>query len=340
MRASIIVVSYNSIRYLPACLTAIAAQLGADDELIVVDNASTDGSAAYVARVWPMARLLRRANDGYAGGNNAGAALARGDLLVVLNPDALVLPGALDALLAPLADPTIGMTTARILLSTDSARINTSGNDVHFTGLAYCRGAGAQAQAVDDSGEVAAVSGAAFAMRRTVFHELGGFDAAFFLYVEDTDLSWRVRMRGLRIWYTAAARVLHRYTMRMSSQKLRYIERNRLRMLLQNLSARTLVRMLPALLLTEGLTWGFALLRGAPLTKLRVYHELWCARAAIGVSRRRIQHARRVPDRIVLRAMTSRLAFEQVADQRLARVATLLVAPLFWLVRLPVWGGQ
>src|SRR5919199_3612201 len=105
MRASVVIVSFNSLRYLPACLSSIQAELGAADELIVVDNGSSDGSAEFVELRYPAARLIRASNTGYAGGNNLGAAAARGDFLVFLNPDTILWPGALPALLAPLAEP-------------------------------------------------------------------------------------------------------------------------------------------------------------------------------------------------------------------------------------------
>src|SRR5262245_59695250 len=121
MRASVIVVSYNSRADLELCLESILRELGSQDELIVVNNGSTDGSADLVAERFAKARLIRGANTGYAGGNNRGAAVANGEFLMFLNPDAALQPGALSALLAPLSahpqtsEAQIGLTTARIV---------------------------------------------------------------------------------------------------------------------------------------------------------------------------------------------------------------------------------
>src|SRR5919202_4189455 len=199
MRASVVVVSFNSLRYLPACLNSIQAELGAEDELIVVDNGSSDGSAEFVELGYPAVRMIRSANTGYAGGNNLGAAAAQGDFLVFLNPDTILWQGALAALLAPLAEPgNIALTTACLVYMGRPDVVNACGNTMHYTGLTYCRGAGRQRALYQASTEVDAASGAAFAVRRTVFEGLGGFDEHFFMYVEDSDLSWHARRAGYR----------------------------------------------------------------------------------------------------------------------------------------------
>src|SRR5262245_65327506 len=111
MRASVIVVSYNSRAELELCIESILRELGSQDELIIVDNGSTDGSADLVAERFPHVRLIRGANTGYAGGNNRGAAIADGEFLVFLNPDTALRPGALAALLGPLtSEAQIGLT--------------------------------------------------------------------------------------------------------------------------------------------------------------------------------------------------------------------------------------
>jgi GT2 family glycosyltransferase len=331
-RLSVIVVSYQSRAYLPACLDSIGAQLGEHDELIVVDNGSTDGGAALVREQYPWARLLEGTNIGYAAGNNRGAAVARGELLVFLNPDTVLRPGALDALAAPFAgDATIGLTTACVVHLRRPEVVNACGNTVHYTGLAYCRGAGRPRAEFDSSCEVDAVSGAAFAMRRALFEQLGGFDERFFMYVEDTDLSLRARLVGSRCWYAADALVLHDYRPSYTPAKAFYLERNRHMMLLKNLSRRAYRRLLPALVVSELVSGGFMLLHGPRYwsVKPRVYGWLWRNRRAYTAAQR--------PDRRreqqVWRAMTHRLEFGQLANRWLSTIATALFHPTFWMLR-------
>lgn len=343
MHTSIIVVAYNSRAYLAPCLTSILAAMGPDDELIVVDNGSTDGSADLVQTRFPQARLIRAANTGYAGGNNRGAAAARGDLLVFLNPDTVVAPGALAALIAPLEGATdVGLTTACLVHMERPTIINACGNTIHSTGLTYCRGAGAPRARYTRSTDVDAVSGAAFAIRRALFMALGGFDAQFFLYVEDTDLSLRARLAGYRCRYVAEAVVAHAYTLTYTPAKAFYLDRNRHLMLLKNLSRATYLRLLPGLLLGEAVTAGFLLLKGPRYwgVKPRVYAWLWRQRGAIAVARRAARRYRRCSDREVMAQLTHRLDFGQLAGQAAARLAALVLHPAFWLARLPVTGGR
>lgn len=332
MRASIVVVSYNSAGYLPHCLGSIAAELGSADELIVVDNGSSDGSADLVAERYPWARLLRGENTGYAGGNNAGAAVARGEFLVLLNPDTALAPCALEALLAPFAaHAAVGLTTARIVHMQRPDVVNACGNTVHLTGLTYCRGAGRPAAEFAAQCEVDAVSGAAFAIRRALFEQLGGFDEQFFMYVEDTDLSLRARLAGYSVQYVPGAVVQHDYRMSYSPTKAFYLERNRHLMLLKNLSGATYTRLVPALLLGELITWAFLLLKGPRFwgVKPRAYRWLWTHRADI-VTRRSIHTAH---ESSVVARLTDRLEFGQVTNGLVAATAALLCHPAFRAAR-------
>lgn len=342
MRASVIVVAYNSRADLPACLDSILADLGPDDELIVVDNGSTDGCAELVENNYPQVQLIRATNTGYAGGNNRGAAAAHGDYLVFLNPDTVTAPGALGALIAPLAKlGSTALTTACVVLMDRPETVNTCGNTMHFTGLTYCRGAGRPAAYYHEPAEVDAVSGAAFAIRRAIFEQLRGFDEQFFMYVEDSDLSLRARLAGYRCDYVPAARVLHNYRMGYSPGKAFYLERNRHLMLLKNLSGATYLRLLPGLLLGELVTTGFLLLKGPHYwsVKPRVYRWLWAQRGDIAAARRLVR-ARGKPELAVLGRLAYRLEFGQLAGRLLAGAAAALFHPAFWLARLPLGGGR
>lgn len=331
LRASVVVVTYNSAAYIEACLASLLPELGPDDELIVADSGSTDGTPALVRARFPQARLLAGENAGYAGGCNRGAQAARGALLVFLNPDTVVRPGALAALLAPLAGAA-ALSTACVVHMRQPALVNTCGNTVHYTGLAYCRGAGRPASELAEPCEVDAVSGAAFAIRREVFERLGGFDERFFLYVEDTDLSLRARLAGERIVYAPDAVVEHDYRPAYTPAKAFYLDRNRHLMLLKNLSGATWRRMLPGLLLGELVTWGFLLLKGPRFwgVKLRVYGWLWARRAAIRAGR---PAQPSVAERALLGRLAYRLEFEQLANRALARLAGALFHPAFRLAR-------
>lgn len=332
-RASIIIVGYNSQEDLPRCLASLKETVTAADEVIVVDNASQDGTSQALEAHFPWVRVVRSPeNLGFGGGNNLGAREAQGRYLAFLNPDTTVAPGWLDALLAALeADPTAGLATAKILLLQDPERINACGNDIHISGLTLCRGAGAPSTAFTHTETVGAVSGAAFAIRRTLFDTLGGFDPAFFMYMEDTDLSLRARLAGYRCLFVPEAVVYHRYQLRFGPRKTFYQERNRYLMLLKNLRWRTLLALLPALLLAEVVTWGFVLLleRKNMGNKVRAYG--WVARhwAEIIYERQWVQSLRCETDHVLLNEWIHRLDFEQADDGPVGRLAYRVFTPLF-----------
>ncbi|NTW02349.1 MAG: glycosyltransferase family 2 protein [Oscillochloris sp.] len=333
---SVVVVSYNSSDYLAPCLTALLADASPEIEIIVFDNQSSDSSQELVEDRFPQVRLVRSSrNLGFGEGNNAAVARARGDYLAFLNPDTIVSPGWLVPLVAALeADPKAGLATARIVLHDRTDLLNTAGNSVHISGLTLCRGMGRPVAAYP-AGEVAAVSGAAFIMRRSLFMALGGFDSAFFMYMEDTDLTWRARLAGYSCRYVPDAVVAHHYQLRFGPRKIYYQERNRYLMLLKSLRWPTLVALLPALFLAEALTWGFVLLRDRPnsANKLKAYG--WVGRHwfEIMAMRGHTQRLRRVPDRDLLAVCEGHIDFEQLGGGPALRLASTVCNPLFRVTR-------
>ncbi len=335
MRASIIIVSYQSAADLPACLDALRQTLGPEDEVIVVDNASTDGSAD-IAAAAGVTLARRDVNDGYGAGCNSGASLARGEVLVFLNPDTLVEAGWLEPLIAPVRAAG-GLATPCVLLMDRPGFVDTIGNDVHVSGITVCRGYGRPHRDAPIGATILAVSGACFAIDRASFQDLGGFDGDYEMYLEDTDLSLRAALRGLPCTAVLASRVRHRHVARFSPRKLHWLERNRWRLLLTIWSGRTLLGLVPHLLLMELLTLAFAVTRGpeAVRSRLAVIPTVIQRLPAILARRRAVQASRRVPDGALLRRCAWRLDLaELVADPRLRRVAEVISVPPLALCQL------
>lgn len=332
--ASVIIVNYNGRDHLEKCLKSLQSENCPSHEIVLLDNASTDGSATFVQQFFPEVRVIQNSiNSGFGHGNNVAAKYARGEYLAFLNPDTEVEPGWLDALIAALnADPKAGLATSKIVLLADRDRINTCGNEIHLTGLTLCRGLGLQRRALDRIAEVGAVSGAAFAIRRSLFEDLGGFDGDFFLYMEDTDLSLRARLAGYTCVCAPSSVVCHDYTLRIGPEKTFYQERNRYLILLKSLRARTLVVLTPAFLLAEVLTWAFVILqdRRRLENKLRAYRWIVVHWRQIIEKRRKVQSLRRVADRCLLTKFTYRLAFEQTGSGFVATLAHAAFDPLFF----------
>jgi N-acetylglucosaminyl-diphospho-decaprenol L-rhamnosyltransferase len=209
---SVIVLNYNGRQWLTGCLDALAAQAGAPAfEVIVVDNASTDGSLELIAARSSSVTLVRSAtNVGFAAGNSMGAERAAGGALVFLNNDTVPAPDWLARLHSSIADrPGYGLATSRIVLMDRPDTLDSAGDGYLRAGGAFKRGHGGRADDYSASQEVFGACGAAFLIRRAVYDALGGFDARFFMVYEDVDLSYRARLLGHRCWYAADAVVRH-----------------------------------------------------------------------------------------------------------------------------------
>ncbi|HSD24109.1 MAG TPA: glycosyltransferase, partial [Solirubrobacterales bacterium] len=189
---SVVVVNYNGADALGRCLDALIAD--ADDasaEVLVVDNASSDGSdsiAEGAAEGYESVRLLRSpTNRGYAGAVNFALREARGAYVAVLNMDVVVTPGWLDPLISFLeAVPAAGAVCPLILLESDPGRINAAGQNVHPTGLGFNRWLDEpRERAGGEPFRVSGLHGAAFLIRRQLLEEIGGWNESGFLYHED-----------------------------------------------------------------------------------------------------------------------------------------------------------
>lgn len=251
---SIIIATWNGRAYLQACLDAAAAQRGVDAEIILVDNASTDGTTEYVRGRFPAVRIVSLPeNRGFTGGNNAGAQHARGRFLAFLNNDTVPDADWLRALRNGI-DPAAGflLATSRIVYMHDASIIDSAGDGLFRWGGAFKRHHGAPADMAASSGEVFGICGAACLISKAVFDELGGFDEDFFASHEDVDLSYRARLRGYRCRYVADAIVRHHGSAtlgRVSRFAVFHGQRNLEWMYLKNTPGWLLIRTLPGHLL-------------------------------------------------------------------------------------------
>jgi GT2 family glycosyltransferase len=249
---SVLIVAWNSREELARTLPALTPELGEGDELIVVDNGSEDDTADRVAELAPAARIVRSPrNLGFAGGCNAGAAEARGELLVVLNPDAAPRPGFGDAIRRPWVEERGWAAWQALVADGDGTTINSAGNPVHFTGIVWAGGHGLSIEDAPPAGEVAALSGACLAIPRETWERVGGFPESFFLYHEDVDLSLRLRLAGGALGIEPSAVVDHDYEFGAREHKWRWLERNRWAFLIRVYPASLLALLAPALILTE-----------------------------------------------------------------------------------------
>jgi GT2 family glycosyltransferase len=222
---TVVIVAFNSAEHLDSCLQALLPQAGAADEVIVVDNNSTDGATSNLEARFPGIRLIRHSrNLGFAGGNNVALRQARGDLVLLLNPDVIVEPLALtkvrDFMRANLDVAALG---PRVLLP--DGRVDPASHRSFKTPATYLYKATGLSRMFpghptfghyylsyrDDAStaDVDSIVGAFFLIRRSIIDRIGILDERFFMYCEDEDWCWRVRQIGGRIVYLPDITVRH-----------------------------------------------------------------------------------------------------------------------------------
>jgi GT2 family glycosyltransferase len=259
-RLSAVIVAHNSTNDLRRSLPALTAQLAQDDQLIIVDNRSDDDLRQELQELAPHAQLIATStNLGFAAGANLGAAAAEGELIVLLNPDAIVQPGWAAAIREPYGRDEWAAWMALVTMERGRV-INTSGGTLHFTGLGW---AGQAGRPIEEGPPVPTavgfLSGACLAIPATMWRSLGGFAERYFMYCEDVDLSLRLRLRGERIGVIPNAIAVHAYDFDKSAAKWRFLERNRWATIVRTYPTSLLALLAPALLATEVAIWAAAI---------------------------------------------------------------------------------
>lgn len=214
MLVSIVIPSFNGKAHLGRCLESVeaaCAQMPQDEvETIVVDDASTDATAAYLQERWPAVRVVRLSrNMGFAAAVNQGARAARGEWIAVLNNDTVVDERWLSAARLDRRPDDVGAVASRIMTLTEPAVIESSGDGYTAGGLAYQRHSGRPAAAGSGARRVFSACAAAAFYRRTVYLEAGGFDETFECYYEDVDLGFRMNLAGYRTLYEPGSFCYH-----------------------------------------------------------------------------------------------------------------------------------
>jgi GT2 family glycosyltransferase len=231
---TVVIVNYNGGETVQRCIAALIEQIDSSD-ILIVDNASTDGSPREIFQRFPAVQILPlRRNVGFARAVNIAAErITHAGALVTLNPDTVPGPAFVSSLTQPLAtDPQLGSTSGTLVFSSAPTVIASSGIRLHRNGVAMDESLG---ESLDpDECRVSPVfgaSGGAAAYRLEAFRALGGLCESFFLYLEDVDLAWRLRLRGWGCVNVRAAVATHDYSassVEGSAFKRRLLARNRI----------------------------------------------------------------------------------------------------------------
>ncbi len=362
-RTAIVVVSWNHGRFLTDCFAAVerAGLAPGFATLMIVDNASPDGSGDFIAREllspdgastkggFPCRFFKNADNFGFSGGNNQAMRLALEegyDYVYLLNPDTEAQPGFLEeALRVAEADPAIGIVQSQLRLHPKTEFLNSYGNEIHFLGFGYAGGESTRADAPESRAklrvrDIAYASGAGMLIRTSLLREIGFLDEELFAYHEDLEFSWRARLAGHRVVLAPASVVYHKYEFSRSIKKYFWMERNRFIVMLRMYRWPTLLLILPALLAMEIGLWLFAFKGGWWREKLRAY--AYFAEAAnwrkLFAARARTQALRKVSDWDATALFTGSILFQQMRPTLLTRVANPAFSAYWALARfILVW---
>lgn len=306
---AVVIVTHDSADDVPATLAALAEQRGPDDQVVLVDNASTDGGPDAYRATAPWATVIETGtNGGFAAGCHVGVDATDAELILLLNPDSVPQPGFLDALRATAAErPEWGAWQALVTLP-GGDEVNTWGNAVHFLGFGWADGHGRPtADAPTTPQTVGFASGAAMVIRREAWDAAGGFQPHYFMYGEDLDLSLRLRLAGWEVGVVPAARAEHDYAFAKGDYKWFYLERNRWWTIVGTYPTRLLVLLLPALLAFELLLLPVSWRAGWLKPKLRAQRAVLLELPAMLRHRRAVRATVAVDARTFADGLTSSL---------------------------------
>jgi GT2 family glycosyltransferase len=323
---AVVIVNWNAGDYLDRCLAGLDRQTCEPDEVIVVDNASEDGSAEGIEQRHRGVRTIRLTeNTGFAAACNVAARAVRASTwIATLNPDAVPDPDWLASLMDAVDRmPDCVSFGCQLIVADAPDLLDGTGDIYHVSGLAWRRHhyAPVSAEALAE-GEIFAPCAAAALYRLDAFVAAGGFDERYFCYFEDVDLGFRLRLFGHRSWYVPEARVRHAVsalTRRGSAFYVYHGQRNMVWTYVKNMPAPLFWLYAPQHVLATVVALGWFSFRGlgwitlkAKLHSLRALPDVWR-------QRREIQRRRRVPARELRRMMAGGLLAPYVRRRPLHR---------------------
>lgn len=344
---AVIIVNYNGKKYLPELLGSIFDYKPetVNQEIIIVDNNSSDSSVSWLKENYPQVKLFEQLkNVGFAQGNNIGIEYAINqnfDYVMLLNQDMVVTKGYLDKLVSEIeSGERVAAIQPKIMLFPLTELINSLGNVIHYLGFGYTYGhKQLEIKLRMQNREINYCSGAACLIKVSIFKKLGLFNRDLFMYHEDLDLGWRIRLGGYKNLVVPESIVYHKYEFSRSIQKYYYMERNRLIVLFQNYKCGTILLLLPALMAMELGLFILSFKNGWWKEKLRVYLYFLNLNNWLRVLRKRkkIQRSRVNKDKEVVWDFSGRIEHQEV-DSPLVK----FINPFFniyWQIvkRLIIW---
>lgn len=306
-QVSVVIVVFGEEPWLERSITAALRSTDVVTEVVLVENGGSESTIKHFETDARVVVVRPGRNTGFAEGCNLGVAASSAPFIALINPDAVVEPSAIGALLEVATRPEVGIATASLRLASAPDHMNSAGNEVNFLGLSWAGHFDEPASAFPTEFEVISASGASMMCRRELWDRLGGLPSAFFAYYEDTEFSLRVWQQDLSIVFVPDAIVVHRYEFSRNPEKFFLLERNRLITTLTCFDRRHLMVILPLLTVMELGLIAMAAKDGWLRQKLRAYRAVVADRKALHERRREVMRARTADPRRMLELFTVHL---------------------------------
>ena len=301
---SIIILNYNGNEFLENCIESIFRETKQKFELIIVDNNSPDKSGEKFSKKYESCKfILNEKNVGVSEGLNIGIKNANGSHIILLNNDLIVAPKWLDYLFQAYREKGEGLYQPKFLKMKDKKIIDSAGNLINIFGFGFSREKGKKDNLQYNTiEEIGFAAGTCLFCSKKIFDEIGLFDEKLFAYNEDLDFGWRARLSNYKSYYVPKSIVYHHGSAqwKWSGEKFYLLERNRWVVLLSNYSIKTILKLLPSLLIIEFALLIFFTKKKMLLKKIKSYVGILKLSNHIKEKRRKLIKIKEVSDKEIL----------------------------------------
>lgn len=356
-KVGLVMVNYKDYakNFLDECRDSLRAQTFPKEitNVYIVDNASSPETVEYLNKTYPEAIVVPREDGNYSAANNAGIKKAKEDgckYFVIVNMDVKFDEHWLEELVKAIkSDKKIGFVQSMILLYPKNdeewkkPKINSIGNVSHYLGFGFTRGYNEPLANYPDQ-ELQPIkgysSGCSFITTDEVLEKIGGYDEEYYMYHDDLEMSWRLKLAGYKIMMAPKSIMYHKYEFARSVRMLYYMERNRFLAIFSYYKWLTIVLFLPALAFMELGMWAYAILNGWIMTKIKVKWYFWKPSTwkHIFRVRKEVKILRKVKDKDIIKDFSGKIEFQEIANPLLKHVANPILNFYFKVIsKLIFW---
>ena len=302
---SIIILNYNAGNLLLNCVDSVFKSTYPNFEVLVVDNISTDNSHIICKEKFEKIHLIKnKENLGYCEGNNVGIRNADGEFIVILNPDTIVEPNWLNHLMSAYSKFGEGLYQPKFFSLNEKLVLQSTGNMLHIFGFGFARDKGkADDEKIKSVEKINYASGTCLFTSKIVLDKVGLLDPFLFLYHDDLDLGWRAAQIGINSFYVPQSIIYHAesYSIKWSSKKFYWLERNRKYCLLTHYSKETYAKMRLSLFLVDVCVWLFYLSKGFLGAKIRAELDIFRNRKDIKIKYNQLEKIKIISDKELIK---------------------------------------